>query len=337
VRYTASEGENTLRDRIGRRIDYLRLSVTDRCNRSCAYCRPPGSAPAATRPDPLAAAEIEAVARAAAFLGFSKFRLTGGEPTLRPDIVEIVERLARIDGVRDLSMTTNAARLVCLARPLARAGLTRVNVHVDSARPAGRATELCALDEIEAGLAEAEAAGLAPIKLNCVVTRGSNEQDVVSLARHALAGGWHARFIEAMPVGNVRTADLACARFVPSAETRATLESALGPLHLTTRSSPADSARTFRVAGRPGVIGFIRPVSAPVCASCNRMRLTAEGKLQPCLLHDHAIDLRPALRSGSGIDELATTLARAVRAKPPGHQLRANVSTRAREMYQIGG
>jgi cyclic pyranopterin phosphate synthase len=329
-----------MKDSFGRSIDYLRISVIDHCNLRCVYCMPLRGLTFVPSPELLSAAEIEAVVRAAVSLGFRKFRLTGGEPTLRPEILEIVERIARVSGVADLSMTTNAVLLPRLARPLAKAGLRRVNIHVDTLHPERlkRLMRFGTVEEIEAGMAAAEEAGLLPIKLNCVVTRDYNHEDVVGLAQRAQEKGWHVRFIELMPLGGGETAHVALSQFVPSRETRERIEKALGPLEATANASPADEARNFRFAdGRPGVVGFISPVSEPYCGACNRMRLTADGKLHLCLLNDDELDVKAALRAGLGEGEVATILARAVGQKPTGHRLDEGISTEDRSMFQIGG
>jgi cyclic pyranopterin phosphate synthase len=327
------------RDGFGREIDYLRISLTDHCNLRCVYCMPlegPSLAPSAAF---LSAAEIETVARAALSVGFRKFRLTGGEPTLRADLCEIVERVAALPGVRDLAMTTNAVRLPALARPLVAAGLRRVNIHLDSLDPSrlARVMRWGSLDEIWAGIEAAEAAGLRPLKLNAVVARGFNEEDVVPLAALTLARDWHVRFIETMPLGTGEVAALARSRLVPNAETRARIVDALGPLEPLPAQDPADEARNHRLPGARGVVGFISPVTEPYCATCNRMRLTADGRFHLCLLNDDELDVRAALRAGGGIDAIGAILLRAVEHKPTGHRLDLGLSTERREMYQLGG
>ena len=199
--------------------------------------------------------------RAAVAVGFRKFRLTGGEPTLRPDLVDIVERLARVPGVRDLAMTTNGILLPRLAQRLAAAGLRRVNIHVDSLDPVrlARLMRWGTVEEIWAGIEAAEAAGLWPIKLNTVVARGHNEEDVVALAALTLTRDWHVRFIETMPLGVGDTAGFARARLVPNDESRARIEAALGGLDPIAREDPADEARNYRLGHGRGVIGFISP------------------------------------------------------------------------------
>ena len=294
------------------------------------------------RAELLTAEEIERVARAAVSIGFSKFRLTGGEPTLRADLIKIVERLAAVPGVGDLALTTNALLMPKLALPLKRAGLSRINVHLDSLNPATveRQMRWGTFDRIWEGVLAAEEAGLTPIKLNSVVAAGYNEGDVIDLARLTIERDWHVRFIELMPLGGGECASLSIKRYVSNIETRGRIEAALGPLEELRSRNLSDEARNFRLAGARGVIGFISPVSEPYCGTCNRMRLTADGKFHLCLLNDDELDVRKALRSGAedgGIAQAARILARAVQVKPTGHHLLEGRSTRDRSMYQIGG
>lgn len=327
------------RDAFGREIDYLRISLTDHCNLRCVYCMPLAGLTFHPRDALLTAPEIETVVRAAVSVGFRKFRLTGGEPTLRPDVVEIVERMAAVRGVCDVAMTTNAIRLPDLAAPLVAAGLRRINVHLDSLDPTrvARIMRWGSLDEIWAGIEAAEAAGLRPIKLNVVVLRGFNEDDVVALAALTRTRDWHVRFIESMPFGSGETSVIARGGLVPSRETRARIEAALGPLTALPAHDPSDEARNHRLADAPGVVGFISPVTEPYCGTCNRMRLTAEGRFHLCLLNDDELDVRGALRGGGGIDAVADILTRAVANKPTGHRLALGRSTEERQMFQIGG
>jgi cyclic pyranopterin phosphate synthase len=327
------------KDRFGREINYLRISVIDHCNLRCVYCMPLRGLSFIPSPELLSAEEIETVAQAAVSVGFRKFRLTGGEPTLRPDIVEIVRRIAATPGVQDVAMTTNAVLFPRLAAPLAAAGLGRVNVHVDTFHPERlkKIMRFGSVEEIEAGIAAAEDAGLRPIKINCVVTRDYNDQDVVLLARRALERDWHVRFIELMPLGGGETAHVALAQFVPTRETRQRIEAELGPLLALPSSHPSDESRNFRFASGLGVVGFISPVSEPYCGACNRMRLTADGKFHLCLLSDDELDVKKALRSGGGVAEVAAILSRAVGLKPTGHRLDEGLSTEERQMFQIGG
>jgi len=328
-------------DSFGREINYLRVSLTDRCNLRCVYCMPLSGLRLLPGPELLTPSELEMVVSVAVTVGFHKFRLTGGEPTLRADLVEIVERLARIAGVDSLALTTNAVLLPELARPLKAAGLSRVNVHLDSLDPVTvkRQMRWGSFERIWRGIEAAEQAGLVPVKVNTVVTAGYNETEVVPLARLTLERGWHVRFIETMPLGSGECAALSVSHYVSNISTRRRIEAELGGLVEVGSDNPSDEARNFKVPGAPGVIGFISPVSGPYCATCNRMRLTADGKLHLCLLNDDELDVRRVLRSGSAnqIEQIAAILSRAVTLKPTGHHLLEGRSTRERHMYQIGG
>jgi cyclic pyranopterin phosphate synthase len=328
-----------MRDRFGREIDYLRISVIDHCNLRCVYCMPLRGLSFIPSPELLTAEEIEVVARAAVSVGFHKFRLTGGEPTLRPDIVEIVRRIAATPGVRDLAMTSNAILLPRLAGPLVEAGLKRINIHIDSFDPVRlkKLMRFGTLEEIELGIQAAEEAGLVPIKLNCVVTRDYNDTDVVEMARRAQRNAWHVRFIELMPLGGGEAAHVALSQFVPTQETKARIEAELGPLLPVPNAHPSDESRNFRFADGSGIVGFISPVSEPYCGSCNRMRLTADGRFHLCLLNDDELDVKKALRTGRGLPAVAEILRKAVAGKPTGHRLDEGISTEDRSMFQIGG
>ena len=330
------------RDSFNREINYLRISVIDNCNLRCVYCMPLQGLQFLPKPELLTAPEIERVVRAASDAGFNKFRLTGGEPTLRADLLEIVERLSALPGVRDLALTTNALLLPKLARSLKSAGLKRINVHLDSLDPdtVERQMRWGSFERIWEGIMAAEHAGLVPIKLNAVVAAGYNEADVVDLARLTLGRDWHVRFIELMPLGGGECASLSIKRYVSNIETRRRIEAALGPMHELEPYNLSDEARNYRLAGARGVIGFISPVSEPYCGTCNRMRLTADGKFHLCLLNDDELDVRRALRSGDadgGIGQVTRILLRAVENKPTGHHLLEGRSTRDRSMYQLGG
>jgi len=326
-------------DRFHRNIDYLRISLTDHCNLRCVYCMPVRGLEFAAREDVLTADEIERVVRAAVAAGFRKFRLTGGEPTLRSDLVEIVGRIAGVEGVHDLSMTTNGVLLSPIARALRGAGLRRVNIHVDTldGERLKRVMRFGTIEEIWAGIASAVEAGFHPIKINCVVVRDYNEGDVVDMARLTLERDWHVRFIELMPLGTDECSRLALSQYVPNYETRGRIEAALGGLTPLVNEHRSDESRNFRLPGAPGIVGFISPVSEPYCGDCNRMRITADGKLHLCLLQDDEIDLKPALRNGATQEKVVIMLRQAVRQKPTGHRLEEGVHTEHRRMFQLGG
>ncbi len=323
-------------DSYGRRIDYLRISLTDACNLRCVYCMPEDMR-FKPRAELLQDDEILAIVRAAAELGTTKIRLTGGEPTIRPGVVELVRSIASVPGIAKVAMTTNGLLLADLAEPLAQAGLQALNVSIDTLNPAKfrRITRWGDLHRVWDGVAAAEAAGIHPLKLNAVVTRGFNEEEVVDLARLSIDRRWHIRFIELMPLGSV--ADFQQELVVSSAETQARIEAELGPLHPVPGHDGHDPARPYRLAGAQGQIGFISTVTEPFCAGCNRYRLTADGKLRLCLLRDREVDLLTPLRQGCTVEALKTIIRTAVWNKPWGHGLPNGDVPQLRVMSQIGG
>ncbi|MSO18862.1 MAG: GTP 3',8-cyclase MoaA [Acidobacteria bacterium] len=327
-----------LRDQFGRVIDYLRISVIDHCNLRCVYCMPEHGLKFLPPSDLLTPSEIASVVRVAVDAGFRKFRLTGGEPTLRPDLLDIVRQITAIPGAGELAMTTNGILLPDLAKPLVAAGLRRVNIHIDSLDSVSLAKIMRwgKLEDIWRGIEAAEAAGLTPIKLNAVVTRGYNDQDVAALAALTLSRDWHFRFIELMPFGSGETAQVARDNYISNDEVRARIEAAHGPLTELPSGDASDESRNYRLPNARGVVGFISPVSAPYCGSCNRMRLTAEGKLHLCLLNDDEMDIKKQLRQ-NGQDAVRDILLKAVHQKPVGHRLHEGLSTKNRGMFQIGG
>lgn len=326
----------SLIDRFGRRLNYLRISLTDACNLRCIYCMPEQMT-FMPRSHLMTDAELFTVVRVLVDLGVDKIRLTGGEPTVRPQLVEIVRRLAALPGVRDLSMTTNGLLLPQLAEPLARAGLDRLNISIDTLDPAKfkRITRWGKLDTVWAGLEAAEAAGLRPLKINAVVTRDFNDDEVVDLARLTLQREWHIRFIELMPFGS--EADFAQSAVVSSTETRQRIEAALGPLQPVPGHDLHDPARPYRLAGAQGQIGFISTITEPFCAGCNRLRLTADGKLRLCLLRDGEFDILTPLRQGVDSATLRQRIHAAAYHKPWGHGLPSGDIPQLRLMSQIGG
>ena len=328
-----------------RAISYLRISVTDRCNLRCVYCMPPEGVPPCTHDEIMRYEEIETVVRAAAELKFHKVRLTGGEPLVRKGIVDLVRRLSAIPGIDDLSMTTNGILLRRYADDLARAGLKRVNVSLDTLRPERfrQITRRGELADTLAGIQAARRAGLKPVKINAVIIRGLNADEVVDLAYKTVSDGWHVRFIEWMPLNGPAMGGIEWAEgAVTTDEMRAQIEAVLGPLEPASVGAGGGPARYYRLAQAggplaPGTIGFISALSAHFCGSCNRLRLTADGKLRPCLFSDHEIDIRTPLRAGAGVEEIKALLTAGIAAKPEGHQLGECVAVHKRTMSQIGG
>lgn len=323
-------------DAHGRHLHYLRVSLTDACNLRCVYCMPDDIVfrPASVL---MQDDEILTLIRVAASLGVDKIRLTGGEPTVRRGIVALVRAISAIPGIRKVAMTTNGIKLAELAKPLVEAGLDQVNISIDSLKPDRfrTITRRGDINDVWRGIAAAEAAGIAPIKLNCVVTRGFNDDEVADLARLTLDNPWDIRFIELMPLGSI--ADFQQEQVVSSAETRARIEAELGPLTVVPGHNGHDPARPYRLAGAKGQLGFISSVTEPFCEGCNRLRLTADGRLRLCLLRDDEVDLLGPLRGGADFATLRRIMAEAAYHKPWGHRLEENDVARSREMSQIGG
>jgi len=285
----------------------------------------------------LSPTEIAAVARAAAETGFRKIRLTGGEPTLRRDIVEIVSLLKQTPGIEEVTMTTNGYRLKKLAKPLAAAGMNRVNIHVDAINHNQllKTMRLAKESKVWEAITAAEDAGLLPIKLNVVVTRGFNDDDVASMAKLTIDHPWHVRYIELMPLG--APSGIALDNFVSSAETITRIESELGHIEPLNGGELDGEARLYTIPGAKGTLGFISPVSNPYCGDCNRMRVTADGRIRLCLLSDKEISFRDTLRNGGTHRDLVTLFKQAVTHKPWGHKLKEGVHPELRTMSQIGG
>lgn len=323
-------------DRYGRNLHYLRVSLTDRCNLRCIYCMPEDIR-FRPRSELMRDEEVLTFVRVFASLGFDTFRLTGGEPTLRPGVVDLVRAIAAIEGVRTLTMTTNGIGLAELAEPLAEAGLQRVNVSLDTLdRVRFRAlTRRGDVEEVLAGVQAAERAGLTPVKINVVVVCEFNLEDVVELARLTLDHPWQVRFIEQMPFAGLP--DAGCDRLVSGAEVYDRLESALGPMVALHGGALVREARLFRLSGAPGTIGFINTVTQPFCASCTRARLTADGRLRLCLLQDDEVDLLGPWRSGLSEQALRSLVRQALWRKPWGHRLGAGEIPQNRWMNEIGG
>lgn len=357
---------SSLIDPFHRVIDYLRVSITDRCNFRCVYCMPEEGFPCTPKEEQLTSGEIVRLVAVAASVGMRKVRLTGGEPLLRKDLPDLVRQIAMIPGIEETSVTTNGHLLESMAEDLAQAGLTRVNVSLDTLRPerflpiARRGS----LDRVLAGISTAESAGLQPIKINCVVMKGVNDDEAVDFARLTLRKPIHVRFIEVMPMrwnldesgsfdpfvahGQSRLIQLQHARggmlsdldlrrmFLPWSEIKDRIEAAWGPL-LEAKVATNGPARSFRVPGAAGTVGFISQITHDFCSQCNRLRLTHDGFLRPCLMSDGEVDLRTPMRLGATDEELRDLLRHVVAHKPERHYLHEGQRVTGRGMSQIGG
>lgn len=326
-------------DPFGRSITYLRISLTDRCNLRCVYCMPKYGVEWQPLADQLSVDEISRVVETAAHGGVKRVRLTGGEPLVHPHIVEIVRRIASIPRIEEVSLTTNAMLLERLSQPLADAGLTRVNISLDTLNQERfkRITRGGDIARVWKAIAAAERAHLAPIKLNTVIVRGLNDDELPALAWLTLHHQWHVRFIEIMPIGNAQD----WGEGFPAPQDRYVsvqeMHGRLSNFEMQPEEGPAGNgpARTFRIPDALGTVGFISPLGEHFCENCNRLRLTSDGKLRSCLVLPNEVSLRDALRAGEPLDHF---FEKAILKKPHHHNMLAAVPADAqRGMSQIGG
>jgi len=325
-----------LSDSFQRPINYLRISVTDRCNLRCVYCLPPSGVRLISHDEILSYEEIYTIARAAAELGIDKIRLTGGEPLVRAGLPKLVQMLAQIEAIDDISLTTNGTLLSRYAAELKQAGLRRINVSLDTLKQDKfEFISRCgnSLGEVLEGIEVARAVGLNPVKLNMVVMAGVNDDELVDFAAKTIIEEWHVRFIELMPfVGEEATAP----RFISASEMRQRVK-LLGELEPCLPTMGNGPAKYFRFPHARGTIGFITPISEHFCFQCNRMRLTADGKLRPCLLSDYEVDIKQPLRSGISSAELKELIKQAVANKPLRHRMAEGYVPKKRPFSQVGG
>jgi cyclic pyranopterin phosphate synthase len=330
----AGIGKPQLTDRFGRRIEYVRLSVADKCNLRCFYCIPEGYS-AFERPEHwLTVDELERVMTAFAALGVERVRITGGEPLVRRELPEITQRLAAIEGINDLSLSTNASLLGKMAEPLASAGISRINVSLDSLR-AERFRRITGgdIEPVLQGLAAASKAGFSPVKINMVVMKGINDDEIIDMVDFCIEHGFTLRFIETMPVG--ATGTRASEHYLDLDEVRRTL---LTRYQLLPGFMPGGGpARYYQVSGTELRIGFITPISRHFCESCNRVRLSVDGTLYLCLGQEHKLELRPALRAGATQDELQQLIREGIELKPERHSFREQPGQIVRLMNMTGG
>jgi GTP 3',8-cyclase len=333
----SSRSNGEMRDGLGRRIEYLRISVTDKCNLRCVYCMPLEGLPWLKRAELLTYEEIAAVVGVMAPMGLRRLRITGGEPLVRRDVTTLVRLLAAIPGIEDVALSTNAVLLADMAEELRDAGVGRVNISLDSLRP-DRVDAIArrpgSFRRIMAGLAAAEQVGLTPIKINVVVMRGRNDDELEDFADITRDRPWHIRFIEVMPVGG--SLGISADEYVPAPEMLRRIR-AMGSLEPVDGPAGNGPATYFRFPGAPGTVGVITPMSHNYCETCNRMRLTANGQLRPCLFGDLHTNLRDPLRAGEPIEPLVEE---ALRIKPERHHLVQGSDTGSGGLLalsQIGG
>ncbi|MDX1979283.1 MAG: GTP 3',8-cyclase MoaA [Bryobacteraceae bacterium] len=327
-----------LTDTFGRLHDSLRISVTDRCNIRCFYCMPEDAKNFQPRAGILSFEEIERVVRVAASLGVNKIRLTGGEPLLRKDLPVLIAKLAAVNGIRDLALTTNGVLLKDLARPLYDAGLRRLNVHLDTL-DAARFRQITRRDDLHRvleGIELCREIGFGPIKINAVAVKNLVEDDIVPLARFGRERGIEIRYIEFMPLDSQSLWDHT--KVLLMDDILAMLREGIGPLEAIPDQDPRAPATEFRFVDGIGTVGFIASVSKPFCLNCNRIRLTADGHLRYCLFAIEEMDVKTLLRSGAPDEAIAALIRENVRAKWLGHQINTpQFVPPPRPMYAIGG
>lgn len=326
-----------MQDTYRREINYLRVSVTDRCNLRCVYCMPREGVRSTPHEEILRLEETERLVRAAALVGVKKIRLTGGEPLVRKGLEYLVKRISAIPGIEDITLTTNGLLLPPRIEALKEAGVKRVNISLDTLR-ADRYREITRGGELSGaweGINSSLEAGLRPVKLNTVIIRGFNDDEVEAMARLTIIKPLHIRFIELMPVGSANS--WAAGRFVAAAEIMFIINSKVGQLLPAKQPEGGGPARYYRLNGAEGTIGFITSMSEHFCHKCNRLRLTSVGALRPCLYDGREADLKTPLREGAALEELAGMIKHAACLKPDRHHMLEGWQDHRRVMSQIGG
>jgi cyclic pyranopterin phosphate synthase len=326
-------------DPYGRTIDYLRISITDRCNLDCFYCTPFGGRGRLYHTDILTYEEIIRAAKASVMAGVSKIRITGGEPLHRRGMIRLCRMISDIDGIESLAVTTNGILLKELAGPLFEAGVRRVNVSLDTLKP-GRFKKITGADllyRVLEGIEVSEAVGLNPIKINTVAMRGINDDEIKDFAELTLEKPYHIRFIELMPTQG-HTMENYHSLFVPMSEIVDRVKM-VGNLQSELKGESFGPAKLYSFPGAPGKIGFIAPLSHHFCGTCNRLRLTADGKLRACLFSEDEVDIKESLRKGASIKDLSFIFKQAIQEKPKSHHLNSVIlsSSSGRVMRAIGG
>jgi len=327
-----------LLDSFKRRLNYLRISLTDRCNLRCVYCMPEQGLPKIFHEDILTYEELIRLARLSVGLGIEKIRLTGGEPLVRKSLLDFIRSLKALSGIRDISLTTNGVLLAEKAQALWDAGIRRLNISLDSLNKDkySRITRFDYFDQVWAGIQEAERLGFSPIKVNVVAMKRVNDDEILDFGRLSMEKPYHIRFIEFMPVGEENGWE--AERFISSEETLKKLQT-LGPLFPINGRGLDGPAKRMAFAGAKGEIGLISPISEHFCPSCNRLRLTAEGRLRVCIFSDRETDLRSPLRQGASDEQMEVLIREAILQKPKEHPVQLSPIPRKcqRQMSKIGG
>lgn len=328
-----------MKDSIGRTINYLRISVTDYCNFRCVYCMPKEGVAPREHSEMMRFEEIIQIVRVAADNGISKIRLTGGEPLVRKGIVDLVRMIREVDGINEITITTNGYLLAKYAQALKNAGLTRVNISLDTLNPElfKKITRYGELETVWKGIEAAEKHGLLPLKINMVMMSGVNDHEIPDFMKLTLKNSWHVRFIELMPIQNQVSwgegfPDPSECFISTGKVLELHKEMGLEPIYKIDQLGPA---KLYRLPGAKGLVGFISPLDDEhFCSRCNRLRLTADGNLRPCLMSDFEVPLLPAIRNG---EDLSQIFANVIKAKPAHHELILNHTPANRNMMQIGG
>ncbi len=325
-------------DHFERKITYMRISITDRCNLRCTYCMPAWGFEWMNRGDLLTYNEIFRLVRIAAHRGLYKVRVTGGEPLIRDGVVDCIAGLSAIEGIKEIALTTNAVLLKKYAEPLKKAGLQQVNISLDTLDPKKfeKITRGDVFWKVWEGLEEAQRVGFSPVKINVVLQKDVNERDCIDFAKLILHKPCHIRFIEYMPVSDYEDWKN---KYIPVTDIKERITEGFGELLPITPSESAGPSKNFRLEGAKGVIGFITAISDNhFCEQCNRIRLTADGRIRPCLFSAIQVDFREALRNGSSDEELDSLFDRVLGIKPQAHELaKFSEEKMLRAMVNIGG
>jgi len=327
---------NKLTDRYDREINYFRISITDRCNLRCLYCKPHDLIPKLSHSEILSYEEILRLVKISKQLGITKVRITGGEPLIRKDVCHFLRALTAIDGLSDVSLTTNGVYLKENLEKIKSAGIERINISIDTLnkRKFKQITGHDYFNQVWEGIELAQKMGMTPIKLNVVALRGINDDEIADFAKLSLSYPFQVRFIEYMAIGNSET-DMGNNILTPEIKDRIKVLGQLEPVEKKSNSGPA---QIYKLKNAKGEIGFISALSQHFCHSCNRLRLTASGQLRPCLLSDKEEDLKGPMRNGCSDSELANLFIKAIKRKGLKHQMTGDQSVRvARQMSSIGG